>query len=132
MPQRPERCLIDREAAFYAYSRCESVARKRLESILLPTNPWRDKLKLRDMAQATPARPALVDLPLNIFGTSRMNIMRKDPTSRKRPIQEVEDAESGTPPSRVCTSPTRSASTLKSKSPQDYVCSILNNLCIGR
>ena len=84
------------------------------------------------MAQATPARPALVDLPLNTVGTSRINIMRKDPTSRKRPIHEVEDAESGTLPSRVCTSPTRSAGALGSGGPQDYVCSILNSVCIGR
>lgn len=72
------------------------------------------------MAQAAPARPALVDLPLNTFGAfSTMNVMRKNPTSHKRQIHEVEDAEIGQPASRVCTSPARSASTLKARSPQD-------------
>ena len=54
-----------------------------------------------------------------------MNIMRKDPTSHKRQIHEVEDVEVRRPASRVCTSPARSASTLKARSPQDDVCSNL-------
>lgn len=62
------------------------------------------------MAHATPTRRALVDLPVNTFGTpSEMNKPRKEaPSHMKRPFREVEEPEYTQPTTRVKVSPTRS------------------------
>lgn len=70
--------------------------------------------RLPDMAQFTPTRRALVDLPVNTFSTpSSMNSVGKASMGHKRQIQEVEEPEFAQPTSRVRVSPARSQSTLK-------------------
>ena len=75
------------------------------------------------MAQATPTRRALVDLPINVFGTpSTTSTMRNLATSYKRQIDEVDDAEFAQPKSRICTLEAGSASNIKAESTQKAVC----------
>ena len=70
--------------------------------------------RLLDMAQPTPSRRALVDLPVNTFSTPpSITAIRKAPMGQKRQIQEVEEPEFAQPTSRVRVSPARSQSTLK-------------------
>lgn len=65
------------------------------------------------MAQSTPERRALVDLPVNTFGTpSSMTTVGKVSISHKRQIQEVEEPEFAQPTSRVRVSPARPQTTL--------------------
>ena len=78
--------------------------------------------RLLDMAQTTPSRRALVDLPVNTFSTPpSITAMRKAPMGQKRQIQEVEEPESAQPTSRVRVSPARSQSTLKDDAPPGQV-----------
>lgn len=64
------------------------------------------------MAQSTPTRRALTDLPVNTFGTpSSTTTVAKTSMGHKRQIQEVEEAEFAQPTSRVRVSPVRSQST---------------------
>ena len=65
------------------------------------------------MAQSTPTRRALIDLPVNTFGTPpSMNKAAKTSMGHKRQIQEVEEVEFAQPTSRVRVSPVRSQNTL--------------------
>lgn len=74
------------------------------------------------MAQSTPTRRALVDLPVNTLGTpSSMTTMGKASMGHKRPIQEVEEPEFAQSTSRVRVSPARSQSTLKDDAPSGQV-----------
>ncbi|MCJ1460879.1 hypothetical protein MMC28_011261 [Mycoblastus sanguinarius] len=66
------------------------------------------------MAQASPTRRALVDLPVNTLGTpSSMHNTDKPFSSHKRAIDEVEEPEYTQPASRVCVSPSRPESTAR-------------------
>lgn len=70
------------------------------------------------MAQTTPSRRALVDLPVNSFGTpSSTSVVGKTSMGHKRQIHEVEEPEFAQPTSRVRVSPARSQSTLKDDAP---------------
>lgn len=74
------------------------------------------------MAQSTPTRRALIDLPINTFGTpSSMPPVGKTSMGHKRQIQEVEEPEFAQPTSRVRVSLARSQSTLKDKTPLGQV-----------
>ena len=72
------------------------------------------KALLIEMAQASPTRRALVDLPVNTLGTpSSMHNTDKPFSSHKRAIDEVEEPEYTQPASRVCVSPSRPESTAR-------------------
>ena len=74
------------------------------------------------MAQTTPSRRALVDLPVNTFGTpTSMSTLGKAFMSRKRSIQEVEEPESAQPTSRVRLSPVSSQEAMNDDSPSGHV-----------
>lgn len=64
------------------------------------------------MAQTTPSRRALLDLPVNTFGTpSSLTTAGKASMGHKRQIQEVEEPEFPQPTSRVRVSPAGSRNT---------------------
>ena len=71
------------------------------------------------MDQAIPARRALVDLPVNTFGTPSATInMDKPLSSHKRSIRDVEDtSDYSRPSSRVRVSPPSSAENMKTSTP---------------
>ncbi|CAD6590761.1 MAG: hypothetical protein ASARMPREDX12_004723 [Alectoria sarmentosa] len=70
------------------------------------------------MAQSSPSRRALVDLPVNTLGTpSSMTTVGKASMGHKRQIQEVEEPEYAQSTSRVRVSPARSQSILKDDAP---------------
>ena len=74
------------------------------------------------MAKTTPSRRALVDLPINTFGTSfSMTTSQKAAVGQKRQIQEVEEPEFAQPRSRVRVSPARSQSAPKDDAPPGQV-----------
>ena len=74
------------------------------------------------MAQTTPSRRALVDLPVNTLGTpSSITNVGKASMGQKRQIQEVGEPEFPQSRSRVRTSPVRSHSSPKDKTPSRQV-----------
>ena len=74
------------------------------------------------MAQSSPSRRALVDLPVNTLGTpSSMTTVGKASMGHKRQIQEVEEPEYAQSTSRVRVSPARSQSILKDDAPLGQV-----------
>lgn len=74
------------------------------------------------MAQTTPSRRALVDLPVNTFGTpSGTTTLGKAQMGQKRQIEEVEEPEFAQPRSRVRVSPVRSQSAPKDDVPSGQV-----------
>ena len=74
------------------------------------------------MAQTTPSRRALVDLPVNTFGTpSGLTVMGKASMGQKRQIQEVDEPEFARPRSRVRMSAVRSQSSSKDHTPSGQV-----------
>lgn len=82
------------------------------------------------MAQSTPTRRALIDLPVNTFGTPlSMTTVGKASMGQKRQIREVEEPEFPQATSRVRVSPVRSESTLKDDIPSRQVSHILPKLC---
>lgn len=110
----------------YTHSIASTISQSRLLNELLTTNllppssvclalpALARSSQLLDMAQSTPTRRALVDLPVNTFGTpSSMSTTGKASVGHKRQIHEVEDPEFAQPTSRVRVSPVRSQSTLK-------------------
>lgn len=70
------------------------------------------------MAQTTPSRRALVDLPVNTFvSPSSMTTVGKPSMAQKRQIQEVEEPEFARPKARVRLSPVHSQSASKDDAP---------------